>query len=155
MPFAWRPGPSLEVPQGGASSLTSRGGRRSVGSGGWSHFSELLLSLHCTALWLPVYVHFAASFKELQGVHRPLAGGSLGHLPSRQGQQTLATCGPVTKMSTSSTPTWFAACAVWVSMWSFFIPCLGLRVPDSLDSHWLTGTHGLRSLGGIYSLWAC
>lgn len=62
-----------------------------------------------------VSVHLEAFFKELQGVHRPLAGASLAHLPSRQGQQTLATCGPVTKMSTSSAPTWFAACAAWVS----------------------------------------
>ena len=141
----------------GRSFLSDLKGREEVSRKWW--VEPLLwtsaVSLHCTALWLPVYVHFAVFFKELQGVHRPLAGGSLGHLPSRQGQQTLATCGPITKMSTSSTPTSFAACAVWVSMWSFFIPCLGLRVPDSLYSHWLTGMLGFRNLGGIYSLWAC
>lgn len=72
MLFAWRPGPSLEVPQGGASSLTSRGGRRSVGSGGWSHFSTSAASVfvHHTALWLPVSVHLAAFLWGATGVHK-------------------------------------------------------------------------------------
>lgn len=103
----------------GRSFLSDLKGREEVSRKWWV---EPLLRTSAVSLfiarpfgWLSLFTSQPFS-RSCRGVHRPLAGGSLGHLPSRQGQQTLATCGPVTKMSTSSTPTWFAACAVWVSM---------------------------------------
>lgn len=110
-------------------------------------------SAHCTALWVADSVHFAAFFKGAAGVHRPLAGGSLGHLPSRQGQQDAGDMWPSYQDGTSSTPTWFAACAVWVSMWEVF-PCLGLVGPQIVFT--LTDSQERRNseaLEAFYSLW--
>lgn len=73
--------------------------RRSVGSGGWSHFGTSAVSLFIARPfgWLSLFTSQPFS-RSCRGCTGPLAGGSLGHLPSRQGS-TPATCGPVTKMS--------------------------------------------------------
>lgn len=132
-------------------------GRRSVGSGGWSHFSVLLLSCSVHRTVLGLSVHLEAFFEELQRVHRPLAGGSLGHPAFRWGQQTQGChVAKLPRWVQVQRPPGLPHVLYGLVCEAFFFPCLSLRISSSQPL--LSLTHRIAwalKCCRHYSLWAC